>query len=826
MSTNTLVSFDPYLAWLNIREEQRPLNAYQLLGLEPLEANASKINAAILRQRRQLETFHNGAKPELWEQVRDELEAAIALLTDAERKAIFDASLIRKNALARLRGTAGERAPAGPTIACRHCPKENASQRRFCGDCGQLLWDSCSRCGAEVPVDEKFCGLCGANLREAVSAEVDQARAKVAEARALREAGDFDAPLSMLRKLAKSHDPRLDEPIEEGLALIEEIERAIKRHEVEARDAHERATVLLSGQAYEGAINELEEIPPRFRTSEIEATLREAYARRNELLALQGEIRAALAEKRTGDLLPKIERLLHLKPTHEQARKLAVQLRDRALGQAKKKMLEHAYAEAVTLLSQVPSFVRTAEVDKLADHAEELQWLATAIRQAPVVDATLAELIARLAKVAPSHPDLGRWQTQVAECGAQPPSCSRHDYVPWAKSPTPTHLGWPVDWLTSFQSIRVPDAAHARLFREQPGRFCVALGLALQGIDKAPVDMNLLPEEKKFTLKHLSTMLRKRAHKTAWGLDLNTTGLKAVKLTIDPLDGRVEVADACWIKHPKLLSQPDAELERGTMQIAALRTFLEQHPVDDARVVVNLPAHKLLGRFFDLPPVELKKVADAVEYEVRHQIPCALEELYWDWSLITSRELVEHEASRRVVVVAGRDYHVQERLAMLREAKLQPAILTSDCIALHNFLLHEFYGEHAPPPGAGEEPLGHDAIVTLDVGAEATSMVVTSPSVQWFRTFNIAGDQFSEPLVRQFKLTHAQAEALKREPYRVRRMSHLYEAFDPLLENLSNEIIRSLDLFLSLYPDQTLSRIYGVGGGFQLHGLWRRMRHG
>src|SRR5689334_446650 len=94
--SNAVLTFDPYVAWLDVTSERRPLGAYELLRLQPLEANPLKINAAVIRQRQQLESFRIGASEEHWERVRQELEAAIATLVNTENKALLDASLIRK----------------------------------------------------------------------------------------------------------------------------------------------------------------------------------------------------------------------------------------------------------------------------------------------------------------------------------------------------------------------------------------------------------------------------------------------------------------------------------------------------------------------------------------------------------------------------------------------------------------------------------------------------------------------------------------------------------------------------------------------------------
>jgi type IV pilus assembly protein PilM len=337
------------------------------------------------------------------------------------------------------------------------------------------------------------------------------------------------------------------------------------------------------------------------------------------------------------------------------------------------------------------------------------------------------------------------------------------------------------------------------------------------------VETNLAPQAKKSLIKQFSqfsSLLRKKSQRPAWGIDLNAWGLRAVKLGCDDQDGAPVVLEVAAIKHRKLLSHPDAQDERGVIAAETLRAFVEQHPTGDAKNIANMPSQKLLGRFFDLPPLEPKKVPEAVIFEARHQIPFTLESLAWDYDLIEAGgKPIDTLAPRRVVLVAGRDFHIQERLAIFNEASVAIDALVSDCLALHNFLAAEFFSgaRDDAPPGV---------VVAVDVGAECTNLVMTSPSVQWFRTLNLAGHSFTEPLVRQFKLTYTQAELLKREPFRARRLSQLYATFDPLLAELATEIARSLDSFQKLYPSEPLAHLYGLGGGFVMHGLLRRLRIG
>jgi hypothetical protein len=100
--------FNPYLQWLGIRETQRPIHHYRLLGLEPFEADANVISMAADRQMAHLRTFQTGRHGELVQQLLNEISAAKICLLKPERKAAYDLQLRKK--------LATPRAPAQVTV--------------------------------------------------------------------------------------------------------------------------------------------------------------------------------------------------------------------------------------------------------------------------------------------------------------------------------------------------------------------------------------------------------------------------------------------------------------------------------------------------------------------------------------------------------------------------------------------------------------------------------------------------------------------------------------------------------------------------------------
>lgn len=88
-------SFDPYLTWLEISDPTRPLNFYQLLGLEPGEGSIEVISAAAKRQAARIQPHVSGEHGRIAKRALIEIESARLCLTTPDKKAEYDSGLKR-----------------------------------------------------------------------------------------------------------------------------------------------------------------------------------------------------------------------------------------------------------------------------------------------------------------------------------------------------------------------------------------------------------------------------------------------------------------------------------------------------------------------------------------------------------------------------------------------------------------------------------------------------------------------------------------------------------------------------------------------------------
>jgi type IV pilus assembly protein PilM len=542
-----------------------------------------------------------------------------------------------------------------------------------------------------------------------------------------------------------------------------------------------------------------------------------------------------VAARRRDGLLEKVDRLLELRPGHPQASKLHLQLVDLQLKshskigeelrrRAKALLSQQQYRQAVQVLDETPELAREGDFQKIYDFARETAWLDEAMDAAPVADRALVLAAQRLCKLAPKDERAARAAAQIQAVIRQGPADPRQAVPAW-KPPPEASQRFPVAWLGGFKRLQPSASCDSAPLKSHPGCFYVACGLALQGLELAAVGTNLLASrKKKGVLDSLSRFGRKPAAppSAAWGIDLSSSGLKAVRLVRND-QGAAQI-DACVIEEAPGddgALPPEEQVLRRLR--ASLEKFLENRRLAGERVCISLGGVQVLPRFFRIPVVEESRLADAVSFEVRHQIPVPLEELAWDFHAFPALQFQEgaRVQEREVLVLAAKQWQLKHPLGALDETGVEVHALQSDAAALYNFLRYEFSGEFPDEvePEAKQSAIER-ALVLLDVGRETTHFVSCSPRSAFFRSFPLGGEAFTKALVREFNLTLADAEQLKRAPWKARSMQQWDEAMEPVFASFLEEYRRSEKM---LGRDRRIERLYVTGGGAQLHGLLRRV---
>lgn len=853
-------SIDPYDRLLRIKTEGKPLSFYALLKVEDFEKDINYIRNHGEKARKQLHSKFGEIDPALWRQVFNHVEDAIATLTDAEKKAEYDKKLDIEqtgNSIQVAGGNNGSSrhgitkpVEAGDRIQCRKCSTLNPPSRRFCSACGDALFTACPDCGGMNTVHEKFCGQCGVNLQASVNAQREALESKFDEAEALLKDGRHDRACDVLRQLTKAQHEGEMEFAKRAATMITQItlekERLINR----APEVEAEAKQLRDGKHAEKAVALIREIPKILWPESLKELYDEVNETKKQIKRLAQEIKTAIQERRTSRLLPKVERLLELKPHDISAQRLAEKLRksqDQADRLKREKLVEKAkqyikqfrYERAHQVLTEVPESVRTENFLNFFDQVSELAFLSADLRRTTYADPILVGMASRLVKLMPKdkhsidrlHKITQKWENARRNPGASTPV--------WNEPPKQTTLGIPVDLYPRFRNFNVASVRDNEHFDHFSSGFIVATGLALQGLGKSKVETNLLPNKSGGVFGLIGAGKKAPTGDLAWGIDLSNSGLKAILLRKEvkgdkkEAETTIHIEQMVKVEYKRPLSRADDADRRGLIQDAVEQFFetVGKDAFNDKRgkpiICLSLPATEVLGRFLALPPVEDKKIPKTVQYEVRHQIPFPIEELSWDYHVwdddLTPDEMgLESEAKRHCVVVATRLTKLQERLAFLRGLGITPNLVQTDQLAIYNFFDFDLFSDESYREQLEDT---NQALGILDVGSDASHLVICGPNSIWFRSLEVGGENFTRILVRQMSLTFTKAEELKKKPDTADEIFKLYDVLEPVLKNISKETSYSVNTYSGL-DRQRLAEIKLIGGGSYMHGLMTFLQHG
>lgn len=706
------------------------------------------------------------------------------------------------------------------TPTCHNCKTACTANDKFCTNCGSPLFEPCLNCNEPVRLGRPFCGICGAKRIDVRAKQDQQIEGIFNKVEELSGRGEYTDAVELLKPLKNVENSNVHNRVMETIrALARDYQKGIAR----AEEVLVRAEAYIENHNHKQACLLIETLPVGLRADAIE----QLYQNAIDTLKEADELEAGIEQVNKGQLSPSaihdLQKLLTLVPNHRRAREEALRLSKRLAAAAKKHIQQGRYRDALRFMKLVPDAVVTPEIEKFQSLVAEIVRLMDDLANAPYVDEALPSIAERLANLVPNDRRVAQLTDKARQRREKYCGDGSLDLPAWKPPPKQPSLGCPVDCLGGPRRLSIKDKTVLAQLRSAPGCFAVAAGLALQGLGKGPITINLMPDEPGKLLRRWTGRSRSRDTHAAWGIDLSPSGLKAVRLEIDDKQNRIVVNRCVLLEH----SKPLALTVDAAEQLQCIRNTMGRLFQDNnlgtgrgaERVCAGLLSRQVLYRNVKIPPLKPSKLSGAMAIEACRQFPLDLEELNWRYQHINPVNDAKPVADEPVLLVAAKTVTVQQRLELLREVGVIPDILQSDSLALHNY----YYFENEPQK---TEAANVSAVAVVDVGSNATNLVVSSADSIWVNSTGIGGDRFSKALVKELGLTSSQAEQVKRNPTTSPRLHVVFEALDPLFDELAADIERSLVLFAGSHPNNRVVRIVGSGGAFQTHGLLARLRAG
>ena len=229
--------------------------------------------------------------------------------------------------------------------------------------------------------------------------------------------------------------------------------------------------------------------------------------------------------------------------------------------------------------------------------------------------------------------------------------------------------------------------------------------------------------------------------------------------------------------------------------------LISEKNLEGEHLVISVPGHSAFARFAKLPPVEKKDLPEIVKFEAVQQIPFPIEDVEWDYEAFLDEGSPEVE----VGIFAITRERVNERLDLYGEVGLSPETLTLSPVSLFNAMHYDLDLGDATKP-----------IVFIDIGTQATDVVIATGDRCWIRTFPLGGTHFTEAIASAFKISYVKAERLKQDAATSKYAKQIMQSMRPVFADLLQELQRSLS-YASASGE--LDTIVGIGSTFKIPGF-------
>jgi type IV pilus assembly protein PilM len=310
------------------------------------------------------------------------------------------------------------------------------------------------------------------------------------------------------------------------------------------------------------------------------------------------------------------------------------------------------------------------------------------------------------------------------------------------------------------------------------------------------------------------------AVRTAVGLDIGTSGVRAAELTFGKGPATLErfgqVALPAGAVRDGEVVDPDAVA-------GAIRQLWSSAKFSSKKVVLGVANQKVVVRQVDIPWMPVDELRKSLAYQVQDFIPMPVEQAILDFHPV--EELVNESGTRmlRVLLVAAARDMVTAALAAVEKAGL-----TATQVDLTPFAVLRSLAA-VDELGLGGTA-GADAEALVDVGSKVTNIVVHQNGVPRFvRILLMGGENVTEAVAERMGVPVEQAEGVKQQlgmsatpgvPVSDHPAARVIEASGSALVE---EIRGSLDYYLAQPGGVAIRRVVLSGGGARLGGLAQRV---
>jgi type IV pilus assembly protein PilM len=284
------------------------------------------------------------------------------------------------------------------------------------------------------------------------------------------------------------------------------------------------------------------------------------------------------------------------------------------------------------------------------------------------------------------------------------------------------------------------------------------------------------------------------------GVDIGASSIKVVQLR----ESRKKLQVVRWgfaALPPQTIV--DGHVMNSGAVTEALGKIFHDSKIQQRDVAIGVYGQSVIVRKITVPMMTPGELDEQIHWEAEQHIPFDIKLMSIDYEVLRRRP----EAGQMdLLLVAAKKDEISDYAAILREAKLRPAVVDINAFTVQNIFEHQ-YG--LPPDGT---------IALLNLGAAVSSLNIVTKGVSAFtREITNAGNAITEEIRKSLGCSYEQAEAYKQGGGATQIVpQEVTTIVNTACQGLAGEIQRSLDFYLATSGEQEIGRIYVSGGSAYL----------
>lgn len=223
-------------------------------------------------------------------------------------------------------------------------------------------------------------------------------------------------------------------------------------------------------------------------------------------------------------------------------------------------------------------------------------------------------------------------------------------------------------------------------------------------------------------------------------LDIGASTIKLAEF-MSTREGSVELVN---FGVSSLGSDSATDQERAAIITATIKELMHDRQIKPGPVLLSVSGQSVFSRFVKLPPVDKDKVYQIIAYEAQQNVPFPINEVVWDYQLIGrgEGELDVMLAAIKADIIIGMTDAVDQ-------AGLTVDLVDVAPMALYNAVRYNYTDDSG-------------CTLVVDIGSRSTDLIFMEQGRVFIRSVPVAGNAISQQIMREFELSHDDAEEMKK----------------------------------------------------------------